>query len=135
MTRVYTDMAADMFHVGHLNLIKRAKACGDYLIVGVHSDCDIASYKRKPIINENDRYAIIESCKYVDEVVKAAPLVMSAEFIEEHKIDLIVRGDDISPELLRQQKVPIEMGIMKYLPRTEDISTTDLIQKIKSLDE
>lgn len=131
MIRVYTDMAADMFHIGHLNLIKRAKEFGDYLIVGVHSDEDISSYKRSPVIAEEDRYEIIRSCRYVDEVIEAAPLVMSKEFIEENNIDLIIRGDDVSPELLRQQAVPISMGIMRYLPRTENVSTTDLIKTIK----
>ena len=132
MTRVYTDMAADLFHIGHLNLIKRAKKLGDYLIVGIHSDEDIGKYKRKPIIPERDRYEIVKNCKHVDEIIEGAPLVMSKDFIQKHSIDLVVRGDDISPELLKQQAVPIQMGIMKYVPRTKFISTTSLIQKIKN---
>ncbi len=131
MIRVYTDMAADMFHVGHLNLIKRAREQGDYLIVGVHSDQDIASYKRRPVIEEQDRYEIIRSCRYVDEVIEDAPLIMTKDFIENNNINLVVRGDDITPELLRQQADPISMGIMKYVPRTEGVSTTSIIEKIK----
>ena len=130
--RVYTDMVADMFHIGHLNLIKRAKEMGDYLIVGIHSDEDIRNYKRPPIIPEKDRYEIIRSCRYVDKVVEAAPLVMTREFIETNNIDLVVRGNDITPELLIQQAAPNEMGILRYLPRTKNISTTDIIQKIKN---
>ena len=125
-------MAADMFHVGHLNLIKRAKAHGDYLIVGIHSDEDISSYKRAPIIPENERYEIVESCKFVDEVVRAAPLVMNEGFIIQNKIDLIVRGDDVTEEHKRQQHVPIQMGIMRYLPRTPAISTSNIIEKIRN---
>lgn len=124
-----------MFHIGHLNLIKRAREQGDYLIVGVHSDEDIASYKRSPIIEEKDRYEIVRSCRYVDEVIEEAPLIMTKQFIESNNINLVVRGDDITPELLKQQADPISMGIMRYLPRTKDVSTTDLIQKIKYLDE
>ena len=131
MIRVYTDMAADMFHVGHLNLIKRAKEFGDYLIVGVHSDRDMEKYKRTPIIPEDQRYEIIESLKYVDEVIRGAPLVMSEGFIMSRKIDLIVRGDDITEEHKRQQYVPIKMGIMRHVPRTPDISTSDIIERIK----
>ena len=133
MIRVYTDMAADMFHVGHLNLIKRAKEVGDYLIVGVHSDADISKYKRQPIIDESERYQIVESCRYVDEVITSAPLVISEEFITKHNIHLIVRGDDMTDEHKRQQAVPIKMGIMRYLPRTKGISTSKIISKIKDL--
>lgn len=131
MIRVYTDMAADLFHVGHLNLIKRAKEHGDYLIVGIHSDSDIAKYKRKPIIPDVQRYQIVEACNYVDEVIRCAPLLMSKEFILENKIDVIVRGDDITEAHLKQQAAAIEMGIMKYLPRTEGVSTTDIIDRIR----
>lgn len=124
-------MAADMFHIGHLNLIRRAKAHGDYLIVGVHSDKDIAEYKRHPIISEEQRYEIVRSCQYVDEVLEGAPLIMTKDFIQRHEIDLIVRGDDITPELLEQQADAIEMGIMRYVPRTKNVSTTSIIEKIK----
>lgn len=133
MIRVYTDMAADMFHVGHLNLIKRAKEYGDYLIVGVHSDKEMSKYKRLPIIPEKDRYDIIESCKYVDEVIRNAPLVMNEGFIIQHKIDLVVRGDDVTEEHKRQQHVPMSMGIMRYLPRTPSVSTTSIMQKIRDI--
>ena len=73
MIRVYLDMVGDLFHVGHLNIIKKSKAMGDYLIVGVHSDESVASYKRLPIIKHRDRVDIIESCRYVDEVIAPAP--------------------------------------------------------------
>jgi len=129
--RVYVDMVADLFHVGHLNLIKTASSFGDYLIVGVHSDKDVESYKRTPIINENHRYEIVESCKYVDKVVKNAPLFITEEFLKRHDIDLVVHGDDISDELKRQHKVPIQKNMVKYIPYTKSISTTEIISKIK----
>lgn len=131
MIRAYLDMAADMFHIGHLKLIKRARELCDFLIVGVHSDEDITSYKRLPIIPEQDRYEIVRSCRYVDEVIEAAPLVITKDFINTNKISLVIRGDDITEEMLKQHKVPIEMKIIKFLPRTEGISTTEIIKKIK----
>ena len=131
MIRVYTDMVADMFHIGHLNLIKRARSFGDYLIVGVHSDEDVRSYKRAPIITEEQRYEIVKSCSFVDEVIEAAPLIITEDFIKQYKIDLIVRGDDVSAEHLKQQAAAIEMGIMRYLPRTKGISTTDIIDRVR----
>lgn len=130
MVRVYTDMAADIFHMGHVNLLKRAKAMGDYLVVGVHSDKQIESYKRKPIFPEEHRYEIMRSCKYVDEVIESAPLVMTKEFLESNNIDLVVRGDDMNEELLKQQEAPISMGIMRYVSRTKGISTSEIIDKI-----
>ncbi len=132
MIRVYTDMVADMFHIGHLNLIKRARSYGDCLVVGVHSDKDVSSYKRSPIIAEEQRYEIVKACSFVDEVIEAAPLTITEEFIKEYKIDLIVRGDDVSAEHVRQQAVAIELGIMRYLPRTKGVSSTSIIKKIKA---
>ena len=130
MIRVYTDMAADVFHIGHLNLLKKAKAMGDYLIVGVHSDEQITSYKRRPIFSEQDRYEIMRGCRYVNEVIEAAPLVMTKDFLLNNNIDLVVRGDDTSQQHLEQQADPISMGIMRYVPRTPGISTSDIIDRI-----
>jgi len=129
--RVYVDMVADLFHVGHLNLIKKAKECGDYLIVGIHSDLDVESYKRKPIISEEDRYEIISSCKFIDRVIRAAPLKITRKFIDENDIDIVIHGDDENPVYKEQYKIPVELGIMRYLPYTKGVSTTEIIKRIK----
>ena len=123
-------MVADLFHAGHLNLIRQAKEFGDYLIVGIHSDEGVTSYKRRPIINEKDRYEMARGCKYVDEVVEAAPLIITEDFLEKHKIDFVVHGDDVTAKIKKQHKVPLEKNIMKYIPYTEGISTTKIIKKI-----
>tara|TARA_R100000808_G_C2147499_1_gene155472 strand:- start:1329 stop:1736 length:408 start_codon:yes stop_codon:yes gene_type:complete len=131
MIRVYVDMVADLFHVGHLNLIQSARKFGDTLIVGIHSDEDVSSYKRMPIINEKDRYEMVRSCRYVDEVIEEAPLKITKEFLEKNKIDFVVHGDDVSDELKRQHQVPLELGIVKYVPYTKGVSTTEIIGKIR----
>lgn len=133
MIRVYVDMVADLFHVGHLNLIQAARKFGDVLVVGVHSDDDVASYKRIPVISEANRYEMVRSCRYVDEVIEAAPLKITKEFLEENKINFVVHGDDISEELKSQHQVPIDMGIVKYVPYTDGISTTKIIVKIQQI--
>ena len=133
MIRVYVDIVGDLFHIGHLNLLKAAKSLGDYLIVGVHSDADTASYKRTPIISEQQRYEIIRSCRYVDKVIESAPLTITEEFIDIHKIDIIVHGDDIREAYEEQHKVAIKLGKMKYIPYTGGISTSEIIKKIKNL--
>ena len=132
MTRVYVDIVGDLFHIGHLNLFKKAKALYDNssLIVGVHSDLDAAKYKRTPIIQEDQRYESVSSCKIVDELIKNAPLLITTEFISEHQIDYVVHGNDITEEINRQHKIPSQMGIVRYVECTEGISTTEIINKV-----
>jgi|TARA_B100000900_G_scaffold413663_1_gene438192 cytidyltransferase-like protein len=132
MIRVYADIVGDLFHVGHINLFKQAKELGDYLIVGVHSDNSVESYKRKPIFSEQDRYEIVRNCSIVDEVIEDAPLVLTRKYIDDNKIDVVVHGDDISPHFEVQHKVPLEMGIMKYMKYTDGVSTSEIINRIKN---
>ena len=133
--RVYLDMVADIFHIGHLNLIKRAKNLEDSVtvVVGIHSDEDVGKYKRIPIMEQEHRYQIVSSCRYVDEVIKAAPLEITEEFIKKNNIDLVVHGDDITSKIVAQHKQIKKIGKVKYMPRTEGISTTEIIEKIKKL--
>lgn len=126
-------MVADLFHYGHMNFLKQASTHGDFLLVGVHSDETVMSYKRSPILSMEERVASVEGCKYVDEVVPNAPLKITREWIERHEIDLILHGDDVSPEVRDGwYGVPIEMGIYQTVGYTAGISTTELIARIKS---
>jgi cytidyltransferase-like protein len=125
-------MVADLFHYGHVNFLKKASAHGDFLLVGVHSDAAVKSYKRQPILSMEERIASVEGCRYVDEVVANAPLEITKEWIEEHQIDLIMHGDDVDPAVRDVwYGVPIEMGIYQSVGYTEGISTTELIARIK----
>jgi len=129
MKRVYSDIVGDLFHIGHINMFKQAREYGDYLVVGVHSDNTVESYKRKPIISENDRYEIVKNCKLVDEVIIDAPLVITQDYIKENKIDVVIHGDD---NLFSENyKIPIEMGIMKYVKYTKGISTSEIIKRMQ----
>ena len=67
MITVYVIGVFDLFHRGHIELLKRAKGLGDKLIVAINSDEMVADYKRRPFINENDRLTVVEACSYVDE--------------------------------------------------------------------
>ncbi len=132
-TRVYADISGDLFHRGHVEFFKQARTLGDSLVIGVLSDETIASYKRVPVLTLQDRVAVIEACKYVDEVIADPPLRVTKEWLEEHKIDIVVHGDDFSDDMiLDQYKVPYEMGILRLVHYTEGISTTDIIARIKS---
>ena len=132
MKKIYVDIVGDLFHLGHVNLFKKARALGDYLIVGVHADKDVEFYKRKPVLSLKERSEVIKSCRYVDEVVESAPLVITNNFINKYDISYVVHGDDVSDEVKRQHKIPYDLGMVKYVPYTEGISTTDIIQRIKN---
>ena len=96
-TRVYVDMVGDLFHAGHVALLRAARALGDELVVGVLSDETATAYKRRPIMTLDERVAVIEACRHVDEVIADAPDRLTHEFLEEHQLDLVVHGDDIDP--------------------------------------
>ena len=74
-------MVADLFHYGHVNFLKQCHKLGDYLIVGIHSDKDVETYKRKPILSFEERIKVVQACKYVDKVVKG-PLILTTEFLK-----------------------------------------------------
>ena len=133
MRKVYITMAGDLFHRGHLELIKKAKLEGDYLIVGLHPDDVITSYKRKPVVSFEDRLAIISSIGDVDEVVedcmdKRSPTML--ENILKFGVDVVVHGDDWTPPLYTQL---IKDGVceVKLVPYYPYINTTKLIQSIR----
>ena len=102
-TRVYVDIVGDLFHAGHIGFFKKAKELGDYLIVGVHSDEDVAKYKRTPILTMHERAEVIEACKYVDEIILYAPVGVTKELIVDNKIDLVLHGDDFNKDTLMDQ--------------------------------
>ena len=135
---IFCDGIFDMFHYGHIEHFRQAKTLfrDVYLIVGVTGDIDATEYKRKPIMNEDIRCELVKSVKYVDKVIMCSPMITTKEFIEEHKIDYVVHGFNTPNDLANQgdfYKVPREMGIMKELPYTQGISTSNIINQ--KLDE
>ena len=131
--RVYTSMVGDLFHFGHVELLRQAKSFGDYLIVGLISDEVATPYKRKPILTLKERTNTMKGCKYIDEVIPGTPLTVTKDFIKKHKIDVVVHGDDFNMQKIeRFLKDPHEKGILKIVPYTKGISTTTIINRIKS---
>lgn len=140
MKRVYVDGVFDLFHRGHLESLRKAKnALNDpentYLIVGVVGDKDCESYKRTPIISEDDRVEIIKNIKFVDEVVFPCPMTITLDFVEKNKIDLVVHGfsNDADREKQKEFFAPIiNSGKFKEIDYYSKISTTDIIKKLKN---
>lgn len=130
--RVYVNVCADLMHAGHVEFFKKSRELGNYLIVGVHTDADIASYKRVPILTLDERVTVVKACRYVDEVIEGAPLFVTEPWLKEHKIDVVAHGDDFNPETIHYwYGEAIDMGIFKTVPYTKGISTTDIINRIK----
>ena len=124
-------MVADLFHYGHVELLRQARALGDYLLVGVHADELVQAHKRKPILTMDERVACVAGCRYVDEVLPNAPWVTGRDGIEKHDIHLVAHGSDYSQEDLNgTHAVPIELGILRIVDYTTEISTTEIIRRI-----
>ena len=135
MIRVYADMVADLFHHGHVLFLQRARELGDYLIVGIHADDVVTSYKRRPILTMEERVKAVGGCRYVDEVIPNAPLVVDRAWISRHTIGLVVHADDFDEdELDHLYRAPREMGIFRTVPYTRGISTTEIIERIRRAD-
>ena len=136
--RIYIDGIFDLFHMGHVLHLKDIKELDNkdnYLVVGVISDKDAKSYKRKPVYDEKNRKALIESCKYVDEVIENAPLILSEKFINDNNFDLICHGFLDKNDEEKQKdffKIPIEMGKFRAVDYHKGISTTEIINNIKN---
>lgn len=78
-----------------------------------------------------ERVAVVAACRYVDEVVEAAPLVLTEEFLAAHGIDVVVHGDDLAPADAEVVYGPaVRSGRLRYVARTTGISTTELIQRV-----
>ena len=130
-SRVYVDMVGDLFHPGHVELLRAARTHGDWLIVGVLGDETAEAYKRRPIMSLPERVAVIEACRYVDEVTADAPLQLDDAFLGEHDIATVVHGDDLSLQAAEAvYGAAMAAGRLQYIPRTSGISTTALIQRV-----
>ena len=131
----YTTGVFDMFHIGHLNILKRAKAQCDYLIVGVSTDELVQHDKNKtPIIPYADRCEIVESIKYVDKVVPQPDKNKFAVWERYHFNKMFVGSDWKGSEAWNRfeaQFTPIGVEII-YLDHTEGISSTILRDKLNN---
>ena len=130
----YIDMVGDLFHFGHINLIQKIKKMGYKVVVGVHSDKSVESYKRAPILTMDERVKIIESCKYVDLVIKDAPLIITEDYLNEHRIDMVFHAHSLKNESIYKEmyKIPSSLSKFTRMEYTKGISTTEIINRIIS---
>lgn len=132
----YTTGVFDMFHIGHLNILKRAKEQCDYLIVGVSTDELVQHDKNKtPIIQFEDRCRIVEAIKYVDKVVSQPDKNKLAAW-EKYHFDKMFVGSDWqgTPQWKKfeEQFAPLGVEIV-YIPHTDGISSSILREKLTTV--
>lgn len=132
----YTTGVYDMFHIGHLNVIRNAKAQCDYLIVGVSTDELVQKEKDKtPVVPFSERVEIVKALKYVDEVVPQFNK-NKLEAWEKYHFDKMFVGSDWhgTPQWkkIEEQFTPLGVEII-YLPHTDGISSTKLTSIIKKM--
>lgn len=126
--RVITFGTFDLFHVGHLNLLRRARALGDRLIVGVSSDELNHSKKAKlPVIPLADRMAIVAGVRYVDDVFVEDSLALKGQYIRQYAADVLVMGDDWRGRFDEFSS----LCRVEYLPRTPEISSSGLVSALR----
>jgi len=128
MSRVITFGTFDIFHVGHLNILKRAAELGEYLIVGVSTDAlNFSKKQRYPVCPQKSRAEIVDALQCVQQVFFEESLELKRQYIIEHEADVLVMGDDWLGKFDEFK----DICQVVYLPRTPSISTTELIEIVK----
>ncbi|MBO1579717.1 glycerol-3-phosphate cytidylyltransferase [Bacillus sp. XF8] len=126
MKKVITYGTFDLLHWGHINLLKRAKDLGDYLIVAVSSDEFNKLKNKKSYHSYENRKMILEAVRYVDEVIPENHWEQKVRDVQEQDVDIFVMGDDWKGQFdfLKEHCEVV------YLPRTIGISTTKIKQEL-----
>lgn len=127
MKKVITYGTFDLLHTGHINILRRAKALGDYLIVAVSTD-EFNMLKHKEAYHSfEERKQILEAIKYVDEVIGEDTWDQKVDDVKKYNIDTFVMGNDWEGEFDFLK----DYCDVVYLPRTSGISTTKIKDELK----
>ncbi|MGE4341602.1 MAG: glycerol-3-phosphate cytidylyltransferase [Bacilli bacterium] len=127
MRKVITYGTFDLLHYGHINILRRAKELGDWLVVALSSDEFNEIKGKKSFFPYEQRKKLLEAIKYVDEVIPEHNWNQKVDDVQRHHIDIFVMGDDWSGkfDFLKPHCEVV------YLPRTPEISTTQIKEMLK----
>ncbi|MCP3177411.1 glycerol-3-phosphate cytidylyltransferase [Desulfuromonas sp. KJ2020] len=128
MITVLTYGTFDFLHVGHIRLLKRAKALGDHLIVGLSTDSFNLIKHKSAFIPYDQRKEILESIRYVDIVIPEESWEQKIQDVLSHNVDIFVMGDDWEGEFDFLK----DYCQVVYLPRTQDISSSALKGQLRN---
>lgn len=130
----YTTGVFDLFHIGHLNILRKAKEQCEYLIVGISTDELVEDYKHKtPVIPFAERMEIVKAIKYVDKVVPQISMDKMLAW-DEHHFDAMFHGDDWKNSTIYNiyEKQFADVGVsLVFLPHTEGTSSTEIARKLQ----
>jgi glycerol-3-phosphate cytidylyltransferase len=130
MKRIITFGTFDVLHIGHVRILQRAKQLGSHLTVGVSTDAlNWSKKQKKTVYSQYDRLEIVRAISGVDQVFFENSLEEKGRYIVEHKADVLVMGDDWAGRFDEFKS----LCEVVYLPRTEGISTTQLLQEIRAI--
>jgi cytidyltransferase-like protein len=129
---VYVDGVFDLFHRGHVEFFRKARALGDRLIVGIHGDADVARYKPAPILSFEERQAVVAACRHVDRVAETpAPLECTAERLDALGATFCVHGDDMDEERLQFFYADLmPRGRLRTVGYTPSIASREIVARI-----
>ena len=127
----YVDMVADLFHYGHVNCLRNAKTKCNYLIVGVHSNECAHTYKRIPILTMEERASVVEACRFVDQVVINAPVIITNDYLDNLKVDKVFHCHSLEDDEKYNYMYKNVLERFERLEYTDTISTTNIINRIK----
>ena len=127
MRKVITYGTFDLLHYGHINILRRAKEQGDWLVVALSSDEFNDIKGKKSFFPYEQRKKLLEAIRYVDEVIPEYTWEQKIDDIQKHHIDVFVMGDDWTGKFDFLK----EYCDVVYLPRTPEISTTQIKEKLK----
>lgn len=134
---VYVDGSFDIFHVGHLRILQKAKTMGDYLLVGIHDDEVVRKMKGDyfPVVSLLERTLCVLAMKVVDDVIIGAPWIITEHFIKVFNIDTVVRGTKVDYIYLNNEidpyMIPKALNIYKEIESEWNITTFEIIQRIE----
>jgi len=129
MKTVLTYGTFDLFHIGHVNLLRRLKALGDRLVVGVSSEEFNSIKGKKTVMPFEHRAAVVKACRYVDAVFPELTWEQKREDIKREKARIFAMGDD----WIGKFDDLSDLCEVVYLPRTQDVSTTEIKNLVSAL--
>eukprot|EP00438_Fugacium_kawagutii_P032886 Skav209402 [mRNA] locus=scaffold1671:9298:13511:- [translate_table: standard] len=133
--RGYIDGCFDIMHSGHYNAIRQAKNICDVLVVGIHSDQEIAENKSMPVMEQAERYRLLDHIKWIDEILYDVPYSPEIATLERARADFCIHGDDmpVNSQGFCAYDEMRNAGRLRIIKRTEGVSTTDLIGRLLTL--